>query len=83
MQQASLLKAALACIMTLGAVPLPRSGCAHERRYGTRFPRDESLVSADGKFVKEDHWAKCYGINAEYKNECGSPTPAFALIYTF
>ncbi|HET7161620.1 MAG TPA: DUF2282 domain-containing protein [Rhodanobacteraceae bacterium] len=71
MNQSQLLKSALACAATLGMA----AGASVAMAQGPMHMTPEMMKMAQQKTMmtmKKDHYAKCYGINAAYKNDCKS-----------
>ena len=73
MNNTQICRTALACAMTLGAASLTSTAAAQSTGPKAGTPAMKAWHQQMMKLVKEDHYAKCYGINAAYKNECGSP----------
>jgi uncharacterized membrane protein len=71
MNQSQLLKSALACAATLGMA----AGASVAMAQGPMHMTPEMMKMAQQKTMmtmKKDHYAKCFGINAAYKNDCKS-----------
>jgi uncharacterized membrane protein len=71
MNQLQLLKSALACAATLGMA----AGASVAMAQGPMHMTPEMMKMAQQKTMmtmKKDHYAKCFGINAAYKNDCKS-----------
>ncbi|HEU0198527.1 MAG TPA: DUF2282 domain-containing protein [Nevskiaceae bacterium] len=71
MNHSQLLKSALACAATLGMA----AGASVAMAQGPMKMTPEMMKMAQQKTMmtmKKDHYVRCYGINAAYKNDCKS-----------
>ena len=70
MNSSQLLRSALACAATLGAVSVASIAMAQPMKM-----TPEMMKAAQQKTMqtmKDTHYVKCFGINAAYKNDCQS-----------
>lgn len=71
MNHSQLLKSALACAATLGMAAGASVAMAQSPMHMTpammKMAQQKTMMT-----MKKDHYAKCYGINAAYKNDCKS-----------
>lgn len=73
MNRSQLVKSALACAVTLGAVAvtplaLAASGSMQMTPEMIKMQQEKTM-----KMMKADHYVACYGVNAAFKNDCKSP----------
>lgn len=81
MNSTQLLKSALACAVTLGAASLASTALAQSSMPMSSgsmqmkmTPQMEMMRQHETMaMMKKDKYAKCYGVNAAFKNDCKSP----------
>ena len=73
MKHAHLLNTTLACSLAFGAVSLAAAATPANAEMKPGTAQMQAWHQRMETLIKKDHYAKCYGINAAYKNECGSP----------
>lgn len=71
MNHSQTFKSALACAVTLGIASVASVAMGQPMQMTqAQMKMQEQKTMA---FMKEHHFAKCYGVNAAYKNDCKSP----------
>lgn len=82
MNSTQLLKSSLACALMLGAATVTSTAMAQTTLQAMKVPgHNMEMTAAMSKmqqkktmeYIKSDHLAMCYGVNAAYKNDCKSP----------
>ncbi len=72
MNTTQLFKASLACVVTLGVASVASTALAQSSDAMSKdtmhMQKDHSMAT-----MKQAKFARCYGINAAYKNDCQSP----------
>ncbi|TAM73617.1 MAG: DUF2282 domain-containing protein [Candidimonas sp.] len=71
MNSSHLLKSALLCAAALGATAATSLATAQPMKM-----TPEMMKAAQQKtmnMMKENHYSKCFGVNAAYKNDCKAP----------
>ncbi|HEX7386436.1 MAG TPA: DUF2282 domain-containing protein [Castellaniella sp.] len=71
MNSSRLLKSTLLCAVALGATAA--TGLAMAQPMTMTPEMMKAAQQKTMKMMKEDHYAKCFGVNAAYKNDCQAP----------
>ncbi|WHZ18267.1 MAG: hypothetical protein OJF55_000416 [Rhodanobacteraceae bacterium] len=81
MNSTQLLKSAIACALTLGAASLASTALAQQSMPMSSGHMQMKMTPAMMKmqrektmaYMEKNRYAKCYGVNAAFKNDCQSP----------
>ncbi len=81
MNSTHLLKTSLACALTLGMGAMASVAMAAPAQTIMQVPPHMPMTAAQSqmqvkktmKYMMANHFVKCYGVNAAYKNDCQSP----------
>lgn len=71
MNHSHFLRSALLCTATLGATAIAGIAVAQPMKMTPEMMKAAQQKTM--KIMKEDHYSKCFGVNAAYKNDCQSP----------
>lgn len=81
MNSSKALRSALACALALGVASTASVAMAAPSQSIMQVPPHMKMTQKMSKmqimktmsYMKESHFAPCYGVNAAYKNDCKSP----------